>query len=31
MVAPPLIITEKQLREAMGILDDVLNEVDASI
>lgn len=31
IVAPPLIITEKELREAMGILDRVLTEVDASI
>lgn len=31
MVAPPLIITEEQLREAMAIMDDVLSEVDAMI
>ncbi|MGE1062925.1 aminotransferase class III-fold pyridoxal phosphate-dependent enzyme [Megasphaera paucivorans] len=31
MVAPPLIITEEQLREAMAIMDDVLCEVDAMI
>ena len=31
MVAPPLIITEEQLREAMAIMDDVLTEVDASL
>jgi taurine--2-oxoglutarate transaminase len=28
MVAPPLIITEKELREALAILDEVLGEVD---
>lgn len=31
MVAPPLIITEEQLREAMDIMDDVLGEVDKMI
>lgn len=31
MVAPPLIITEEQLREAMAIMDDVLSEVDTMI
>lgn len=31
MVAPPLIITEEQLREAMAVMDDVLHEVDAMI
>lgn len=31
MVAPPLIITEEQLRESMAIMDDVLSEVDAMI
>lgn len=31
MVAPPLIITEEQLGEAMAIMDDVLSEVDAMI
>lgn len=31
MVAPPLIITEEQIREAMDIMDDVLGEVDKMI
>lgn len=31
MVAPPLIITEEQLREAMVIMDEVLTEVDRMI
>lgn len=31
MVAPPLIITEEQLREAMVIMDEVLTEVDKMI
>ena len=31
MVAPPLIITEEQIREAMAIMDDVLSEVDKMI
>lgn len=31
IVAPPLIITEPELREAMAILDQVLTEVDAMI
>ncbi len=31
MVAPPLIITEEQLREAMAIMDEVLTEVDDMI
>jgi taurine--2-oxoglutarate transaminase len=31
IVAPPLIITEEELRDAMKILDKVLNEVDAMI
>lgn len=31
IVAPPLIITESQLREAMSIMDKVLNEVDEMI
>ncbi len=29
MVAPPLIITEEQLREEMAKMDDVLSLVDA--
>lgn len=31
IVAPPLIITEEQLRKAMTILDEVLTEVDKMI
>ena len=31
IVAPPLIITEDELKEAMKILDDVLSEVDKMI
>jgi len=31
IVAPPLIITEQELREAMKIMDEVLSEVDAMI
>lgn len=31
IVAPPLIITEEQLRKAMSILDEVLTEVDGMI
>ncbi|MFA5528862.1 MAG: aminotransferase class III-fold pyridoxal phosphate-dependent enzyme, partial [Peptostreptococcales bacterium] len=31
MVAPPLIITENQLRDAMAIMDRVLYQVDAMI
>jgi taurine--2-oxoglutarate transaminase len=31
IVAPPLIITEEELREAMKIMDEVLGEVDGSI
>ena len=31
IVAPPLIITEEELREAMGILDRVMDSVDNMI
>ena len=31
IVAPPLIITEEELRDAMKILDEVLSEVDATL
>ena len=31
IVAPPLIITEEELREAMAILDKVLDSVDNMI
>ena len=31
IVAPPLIITEDELREAMGILDRVMDSVDNMI
>jgi taurine--2-oxoglutarate transaminase len=31
IVAPPLIITKEELKDAMKILDKVLNEVDAMI
>ena len=31
MIAPPLIITEEELKDAMAIMDEVLTEVDAMI
>ena len=31
IVAPPLIITETELRDAMAIMDEVLADVDAMI
>ncbi|MDR3296078.1 MAG: aspartate aminotransferase family protein, partial [Clostridiales Family XIII bacterium] len=31
MVAPPLIITEQELREAMAILDRILDSVDTMV
>ena len=31
IVAPPLIITEEELRTAMNILDEVLSDVDATL
>ncbi|MEF2569687.1 MAG: aminotransferase class III-fold pyridoxal phosphate-dependent enzyme [Anaerostipes hadrus] len=31
IVAPPLIITETELRDAMAIMDEVLTDVDAMI
>ena len=31
IIAPPLIITEEELKEAIAILDEVLGEVDEMI